>query len=652
MEIYRREIPRKVLDKIKVKIADYLEKNGLDGKKYRANMDNVGGLYVENVVDQRGSKMVQRGARYGRPQEIAIDKQFVEFDEKKEPKRFKKGMAKLIESQLGHELLHAATRYDNFSGFTSLTNRDNEGLNEGFTQAITEDIFEYTVSPITDSYRDLKKFAKIFTKTFGNKICFNSYFEHTNDLEVEVNKLSGDKNFYKDINSMLTLMFKKTVPREKKDFISDELDSQVYKETVDLAIEKICIKTIIPHMKQLPEQEQVKYIESILDSVNDDQIFSNKISNMIKVLGTASKQVLDKIDSRNEIEFRRVQEKNKVIQDIYNSNKIEDVVNISDDGTITLKNNPNVKISNTAIKTKIYSRIFKEKTSDSTKDDTKNSFRKIMTQTDSSGTIDIKDKSRKFSILAAMQEQSHKNGYLLMFSDSGDNKKFKYDRIKLPKNGEIFDFDDLKKVYEKYTIDYEEDKYSNYNMVIKDRLSGEKLEGGLTHDIAMFANVWAEAAGTKWLEGEKIRGETYAFSDESKKTYYELISDIKESLNDTGVIDTENISARIAGNGYKHSSKIVDKIFGNKEKINIINRFIKRTNEDIGLEVEIPENSQNFRGVDDNEVIKYGATDIIKTVTRFVGKNIGTRTSDIQAQIDLLKNLMRQPEKDELLEIK
>lgn len=163
MEIFRKEIPKQKLESLKIKILDYLEKNGLDRNKYKANMDIVSGLYVENLVEQRGTKMVQRSFKNCSIKEIAVDKQFVEFDEASNPKRFKKGMIKLINSQLGHELIHAASTYNNCSGI-QIFNKKNEGLNEGFTQAITEEIFGYTVSPVTDGYTDLKNMVKFLCR--------------------------------------------------------------------------------------------------------------------------------------------------------------------------------------------------------------------------------------------------------------------------------------------------------------------------------------------------------------------------------------------------------------------------------------------------------------------------------------------------------
>lgn len=652
MEIFRKEIPKSVLDNIKTQIADYLDKNNLEGNKYRANMDNVAGLYVENLVEQRGSKMVQRPARNGKPQEIAVDKQFCEFNSKKEPIKFKDGMAKLINSQLGHELLHAASRSNDCIGLIIQKDRSKEAINEGFTQSITEDIFGYTVSPVTDSYNELKKFAKILTKTFGNKVCLNSYFEHTDDLKNACNNFAGDNSYYDDISNIMHLMYPRTL-NKSKDFVSEELDKEIYNEARDLAVEKICIKTIVPYMKKLPESEQNEYIANILESVKEDQIFSEKLSNTIKILGTASKTALEKIDNRNSKQFDNLKEKQQLIKEIYNADKIDSIVNISEDGTITLKNNLKIKISNEFLKTKVYSEMFKQNAPESEKTKAQKLLDNILKNPQKDHfTIANRSKAERLQILANLEEQAYAKNVLLMQSTNGEQERIKFDTIKFPKKGQNLDFEDLKKIHERYTIDYKEDNYSNNNMFIKDRQSGKEINAGFVYDMAMFASVWVEAAGTKWMRDEKNKGETYAFNDSSKDIYEELMLSIKESLNKTGVIDTPTIFAQISDSKYKYGKTIVDKLFGNKTKLNIVNRFVKRIDPSIGLEVEIAENSQNFRGIEDSEIIKYNATDIVKEITRFTDKTKGTKSSDIQAQIDKLKELMKEPEKSELLEIK
>ena len=80
-------------------------------------------LYVEDLYDTKNSLMVSR------KKELVIDKKFVDFDAKGNVIGFKAHLSKLITSQLGHELLHAASKANNKSGIKRQNGTNNTGLN-------------------------------------------------------------------------------------------------------------------------------------------------------------------------------------------------------------------------------------------------------------------------------------------------------------------------------------------------------------------------------------------------------------------------------------------------------------------------------------------------------------------------------------------
>lgn len=195
---YREKFDKRILESLKDKIQNYLQSKGLKTVDFiRQNMDSVENLYVEASDTRKLPKMQSRGARPNKPAEIMINKIFIEVDENDKPVNIDKNLRKLIRSQLGHELLHAAARFDGYTGI--INNKNNRGLNEGLTQMFTEKIFGYVVSQNSDGYKDYKKIAKILDITFGKDVTLDSYFNHTNALGEKCIELSGDNNFYRHL---------------------------------------------------------------------------------------------------------------------------------------------------------------------------------------------------------------------------------------------------------------------------------------------------------------------------------------------------------------------------------------------------------------------------------------------------------------------
>lgn len=195
---YREKFDKRILESLKDKIQNYLQSKGLKTVDFiRQNMDSVENLYVEASDTRKLPKMQSRGTRPNKPAEIMINKIFIEVDENDKPVNIDKNLRKLIRSQLGHELLHAAARFDGYTGI--INNKNNRGLNEGLTQMFTEKIFGYVVSQNSDGYKDYKKIAKILDITFGKDVTLDSYFNHANALGEKCIELSGDNNFYRHL---------------------------------------------------------------------------------------------------------------------------------------------------------------------------------------------------------------------------------------------------------------------------------------------------------------------------------------------------------------------------------------------------------------------------------------------------------------------
>ena len=118
MEIYRKQMDKKILEQLKDKIIIYLKNRGFQRCEFtRENLDKVAGLYVENMIERDGPRMQSRSEKsqtvkengtykiVKKPSEIAIDKGFVLFDENDNPIGIDTNVKKLIMTQLTHELI-------------------------------------------------------------------------------------------------------------------------------------------------------------------------------------------------------------------------------------------------------------------------------------------------------------------------------------------------------------------------------------------------------------------------------------------------------------------------------------------------------------------------------------------------------------------
>lgn len=139
MEIYRKQMDKKILEHLKDIIQTYLKSKGFKNANFiRENLDKVAGLYVENLTGRYGANMQSRGKTASRDDEIVIDKKFVRLDENGEPIEIDKNVEKLIMTQLTHELVHSGARFDGHTGINYI--HQNTGLNEGMTQMFNIDI--------------------------------------------------------------------------------------------------------------------------------------------------------------------------------------------------------------------------------------------------------------------------------------------------------------------------------------------------------------------------------------------------------------------------------------------------------------------------------------------------------------------------------
>ena len=374
MKLFRRRMNEEFLEGLKDKIVNYLRVREYPECEFIIeNLKKVEGLYVENLKESERGLMVSRPDSIEtimengnertiiKPAEIAIDKQFVFFDENDNPLAIDENNSKLIISQLIHELLHAASRYDGQSGIRS--KRGRAALNEGMTQMFAEKIVGKVVDPNTDvRYKDFKKVAKILDATFGEKVSIEAYFGHSDILEKKCNELSQDNTFFGDICFCLNvenIMY--------SDYYNEYGDNYYYKimkrqirSMTDSVYEKLCAQIIIPKLRTLTGKEKEDYISNILESVKDEPDALRKISKIIINYSKMSdKDLQQQVRKTNDSLRKMIQENQFIIDGVYEAPNCSKSVNISDEGKqIEFKGVPPLTIEDEMLKEKVLAQIF------------------------------------------------------------------------------------------------------------------------------------------------------------------------------------------------------------------------------------------------------------------------------------------------------
>lgn len=661
MENYRKEMDKNVLEQLKDKIQAYLKSKGLRTADFiRENMDKVAGLYVENSVENGKARMESRGEKTNRPSEIMIDKGFAILDENDNPINIDNSVKKLIMTQLTHELLHSGARFkdkpeDEKEHTGIMQTNKNRGLNEGMTQMFTEKIWGYTVSPNTDSkYKDYKKIAKILDATFGEDVSLDSYFNHSNALQEECNRLSQNDKFYSDINKYLTSTYymnpKDALKKENKDKYYGIIMKPIREKMMELLYEKVCTQIIVPKLKTLSKKEQQTYLYDVLDSVEDEPNILKKLSNTIVKYANMSDKELQEAKKGIDKDLKRTEQEKQFILDVYNENDCSELVIISDDGkTIRSSDDPSLIIENESLKEKILSQIYFQEKGIS-KDDFGNNVKKMCKnlQQDNDLSFDTKgqialDRKKVFS---AMKVIARENDYMILNSveecESGNNIPLNAIEVK---KGESVKFQDLKSIYQKFQVDYKDDDWTQ--LYVKDRKTGKEITDSRIVSMAKFASIWSVAAGSKWVSGEEIPGITYAFNESSERIYNELGELVGNGMAENGMIDTQAIYDELSKDGYKHSEEMIRTLLINQGNMSIVYDFFKMQNDEAKMETRLAKSSNEFIfGLTGEHIAKSEVETIMQFLPDFDSKDTGGQALQQEVGIAKTKQEKSQIEQD------
>lgn len=598
MNTYRKKIDDTILNQLKNDIYNYLSSQGIKNPKFFLNnMNNIEGLYVENLLERAIGAMVSR------KNEIAIDKMFCDIDRNGNVK-FKEEMAKIIKSQLTHELIHSAARYKDAKGeyYTGINkNSDSTALNEGFTQMITERITGFTLSPNNDFYRDLKKFAKILGDTLGDKVVLNTYFNRTADLQKGCEILSGKSDFYDRLNMHMSFMHKMGRNIDKQ--YHGGIKQKQYDEMKKLIIKELCVNIIVPKLKTLSEKEQKQYIGSILEDVKDDAEFSKMLQNGIVNFYNMDEQTFNYRKQRlNE----RLEEKEKALEttNLFSNISIEQlakVIKFDNDGTMNLykfyKIDNNHQISgeflakiigeNESIRELFFATRYESTLKN--RQAFENQVEQIM-RNDTNLPLGNGTALRKMEIMSAIKIQAKKSGYCILNSidECKNRNSINMDIFEIPKRGEQYGFQNLKKLYERFEVKAIDDFELGDTTCIIDRKTGKEILNTNLQKAVKFANLWVRSTGVKADSQDKYPGEKYAFNEQSEQIYNMLTKSITSQMVQNGQIDSKGIFELIKSYPYKYSEQIGEGLLKNEEDLSIIHNFFEQLTPEKTLEAEMP----------------------------------------------------------------
>lgn len=546
----------------------------------RMNRGSVA-LYIEDIYDKSQALMKSRA------NEIVIDKKFVDFDSKGNVIRLKPHLSKLITSQLGHELLHAASRNNGNNGIKRRNGPDNTGLNEGITQMFTEDAFDYVVSPFTDGYTDYKKVAKIMRLCLGNQVFRNSYFDHTDDLERATNRLAQSSTFYAELNQALTDLYyfkktaKKASPSDKSKIIT------VYNARIKACLGNVIIYLVVPKINSLKtEEEKKKFINQVLSEVSDNREIFAEVQHLLKSELFMSPEELKKEKEKIKLFDSRAQVKAKII-DLARSDSLDKEAFIIDhDGTMKFKKEDGTLVDLTTdenICSMVYNILFESSGFTFSKQFDMESY--VESTLKNSSSIKFGDKvSTKYKMifLARFKLIASNKGKIVLnsFQEVVNNKELKIVYIE-----EKMTLKCLRTLIERYEYRPSNKNNPNSKMIVVERNTDKIIKDDRIVTGVVAAYIWLSTYQHSY-PGEKIPGLDDAFSPTNQKLYDELIQILVNNIDKKGNMDIPSLYAY--ANKHKNSRmlKIVHAILKNPETYERMYKFILLRFEERPLQVQ------------------------------------------------------------------
>lgn len=137
-------------------------------------------------------------------------------------------------------------------------------------------------------------------------------------------------------------------------------------------------------------------------------------------------------------------------------------------------------------------------------------------------------------------------------------------------------FDELNDLISTYVILFEstkkvEDPFSQFKVV-------NIHTGEIQNDLPLiqkviFAHIWISAVGFKRFVSNQIVEEHYAFSKNAEELYYWICSELSNSVQKDGVIDTVGLFKQISSKNDSYLNEIIVRLFKSPFQVNLINQL-------------------------------------------------------------------------------
>lgn len=584
------EIDKSYLNSIKKKIIDKLYlKNGHDDIIKR--IEGINHVYIDSLEKKYDAKMRSQ------KDTIIIDEQFCIFDENGKFKSFDSKIAKLIESQIGHEVLHSASRDYNIKGSLGFTNNDGRGLNEGVTQMITENVFEYVVNPFSDRrYKDFKKMAKIITNTIGYKKVLRSYFYHENDMKDACNKLAGNNAFFDTFNKQLTGIY--YLKDSKKESKYKEQITIIRNERINLAYKSLIVNIVIPYLRILNEVEKEKYIKQILRDIDDDRLMSKEIVEILKNTINKSDEELKTIKEQLSNKEKSLYKREEFVKELDKTpEKALKKIFVDQTGKVQYKfDNKIITIKNEDLLSKIYEALYdnnpKHHMYDYELENLKNKIKNGEEISLNTGNV----LKRKIWLAKIKSIMAKENIILLNnFSELNTTHKIIPKTINVKKG--ILEYQDLRKVAETYKINHEQK-----GITVINRNTNLEISSPILKSYAIFANFWLDNAKTYDDNNKIIPGIDSAYNFTNRQVYNDIIEIMKKNMTDTGKLNMEDLNKYALKN--PNAKQIINSIFRNPKTYEVVYDYMTRTKETTKLlpEKEITLIEKNYNNYNEEYI--------------------------------------------------
>lgn len=487
-------------------------------------------------VDALSSHSSDGALMMAMPGAITIDESFAVINDKGKFKGFKEIYRDLVNVELAHELLHSASRNNNYFGINRIDSATNRvGLNEGITQMFAEDACGVVESKYTNGYSVIKNITKIMRLCIGNDAFYNSYFKHSNDLEIECKKLTNSEEFYDEINKKLTDMYI-LVSCISYDFNYNNMVKKIYASNMKVCIDLLIYNLILPKYNTLGVDEKKKFIQSVIELSNDDMFFHNYLIDALKTK-------LNMNEEEKQTEKSKTNRTSK-ISEVYASAVFEaesnkSHISVDNDGVISVIDKKTKKVIRLPYDEKLYEYFYSIIYNNRFKNMSKTiDIEKFFSKDNKDRTfrfpkgLSLKDKKIYLSEFKRMA--SEKNIRVLNSIEDIDEK----DYVEIESIHDVISFNELKTLLINYDLKKSLNTLGYY--VARDRRTGKVVHDNTLLNQIKLANIWYKTS-EKLTDGEELPGIEDAFSPSKKALFLEIIKILVKNVKRTGNIDIEEL---------------------------------------------------------------------------------------------------------------